>query len=137
MAKWMNEYEGLLVSLGIGSAFLFVGSVVCVPLILAYLPADFFVRDPVEINWKHPGGLLFRVLKNFVGIVLVLAGILMLLLPGQGLLSILLGVSLLDFRAKRDWQVALIRNRGIKRGIGWIRRKLNRPQLILPEPAES
>ena len=123
--------------LGVSSAVFFVGSVLLIPLIVAYLPADFFVRDPMAMNWSNPGVILLKFAKNLLGVLLVLAGVLMLFLPGQGLLSILLGISLLDFPAKRRWQLALVRRKSIHQSIDWIRNKMNRPQLEIPERAES
>lgn len=45
--------------------------------------------------------MLWRVLRNVLGVVLVLLGIAMLLLPGQGLITLLVGVLLVDFPGKQ------------------------------------
>ena len=59
--------------------------------------------------------------------VLVMAGIAMLVLPGQGLLTILLGIMLLEFPGKRRVELMLLRRPEILAGLNWIRRHANRP----------
>ena len=57
------------------------------------------------------------------------AGIAMLLLPGQGVLTILIGIMLLDFPGKRSLEFWIIRQRGVLKAANWIRRKSNHPPL--------
>ncbi|MGE9291091.1 MAG: PGPGW domain-containing protein [Puniceicoccales bacterium] len=134
--QFLEKYETLLLFLGIGSAVFFVGSLLAIPLIVAYLPADFFVREAKRIDWTHPGAVILKILKNTVGALLLIAGFLMLFLPGQGLLSILLGISLLDFPAKRRWQLALVSRKSIHSSIDWMRRKANRCPIEIPNSAQ-
>jgi hypothetical protein len=56
-------------------------------------------------------------------------GLAMLVLPGQGILTILIGVMLLDFPGKRRWELWLIRRRGVRHSIDWIRQRAARPPL--------
>ncbi len=65
---------------------------------------------------------------------MVLAGIVlaMPLVPGQGILTILIGLSLLDFPGKRKMELKLIRLRAVRRGINWIRARAQQPPLDLP-----
>jgi hypothetical protein len=61
------------------------------------------VRIPVDYFRGHspaPRPLAIRVGKNLLGLVLVLAGVAMLVLPGQGVLTLLIGVVLLEFPGK-------------------------------------
>jgi len=44
---------------------------------------------------------LVAILRNTLGVVCILAGIIMLMTPGQGILTIILGFSLLQFRGKK------------------------------------
>jgi hypothetical protein len=71
-------------------------------------------------------------LKNAVGSVLVIAGILMLVLPGQGILTLFVGLTLVDFPGKRRLELWLIRKRPVLHAVGWIRSKSGRPALRLP-----
>jgi hypothetical protein len=73
-----------------------LASVVLVPRFLASLPAD-YLRSR-----EHGSGhsLPLRVLRNLLGAVLVLLGVVMLVLPGQGVLTLLVGVLLVDIPGK-------------------------------------
>lgn len=73
-----------------------VASVLFVPRFLATLPADY-----LQSEWHPPPrSKLLRVLRNLLGVALVLLGAAMLVLPGQGLLTLLVGVLLIDFPGK-------------------------------------
>ena len=69
--------------------------------------------------------------KNLLGVVFVLMGIAMLVLPGQGLLSIFVGVMLLNFPGKYRFERWLIKKPSVLRSINWLRRKSRRPPLVL------
>ena len=97
---------------------------------------DYFVTpEPTKGGWRrrHPvQRWAFRVSKNLLGGLVFLAGVAMLVLPGQGMLTILLGLSLLDFPGKRKLELKIVRLRGVKRVINWIRAKAGAAPLILP-----
>ena len=83
---------------------LFVGTLALVAVLLVRLPATYFRDDPPRADWRARHPVLrwaIRIGKNFVGALLVGVGLLMLLTPGQGVLTILLGVMLLDLPGKR------------------------------------
>jgi hypothetical protein len=63
------------------------------------------------------------VLKNALGVVLLLGGIVMLFLPGQGLLTMFLGIVLMDFPGKFRLERYLISRGPVLKSINWIRRK--------------
>jgi hypothetical protein len=56
----------------------------------------------------------------------------MLLLPGQGLLTIFVGLGLLDFPGKRKLELGIIRLRGVRDSIDWLRHKANKEPLEIP-----
>jgi hypothetical protein len=135
LLAWLEEYEALLWSLTALSVFMFFATLIAMPLVIARLPADYFTRRPVR-DWptRYPAmHLLLVVAKNALGVVLLLAGLAMLVLPGQGLLTIFVAIMLLDFPRKRDLERWLIRRRPIFRAANWIRAKRHRPPLELPE----
>lgn len=117
----------------------FVGSLIAIPWILVRLPADYF-DTRVPRHWmkgRHPVlRTIGLVLKNLAGLVFLLAGIAMLVLPGQGILTILIGVSLLDFPGKRRLEASLVSQRLVLQGINAIRHRFGKPPLVLaPEPS--
>ncbi len=112
----------------------FVGSLIGIPWILVRLPADYFdVRVPRQwMDGRHPFlRLAGRIVKNLVGVVLLLAGIAMLVLPGQGILTILIGVSLIDFPGKHRLEARLISQPLVLQTINQVRAKFGRPPLVV------
>jgi putative transmembrane protein PGPGW len=79
-------------------------SVVLVPRFLASLPPDYLQSK----SQAQPTSPLLRVGRNLLGVVLVLLGIAMLLLPGQGLLTLLVGLLLVDFPGKHKLVTRLL-----------------------------
>jgi hypothetical protein len=84
----------------------------------------------------HPVLRLLGVLvKNVVGVVFVLAGFAMLFLPGQGLLTILIGVSLMDFPKKRALEAKMVGQPTLLGVINSMRLKFGKPPLTMaPDP---
>lgn len=109
------------------SAVTFVGSLAVVPMLAVRIPADYFSADRRgKTPWgrRHPVLHVAAVaLKNMLGVVLVLGGFIMLFLPGQGLLTMFLGVVLMDFPGKFRLERYLISRGPVLKGINWIRRK--------------
>ena len=60
----------------------------------------------------------------------------MLVLPGQGVITILIGLTLLDLPGKRHLELYLVRKRPVLGAINWMRRKAKCPRLRLPPLAE-
>jgi hypothetical protein len=61
----------------------------------------------------------------------VISGIIMLVLPGQGILTIVIGLTLVDFPGKYRIESAIVRHATVRRAIDWIRQKANKPPLLL------
>lgn len=134
MLTWLDENEPLAWTLTIISVVTFFGTLTLIPLLIVRIPTDYFVRRPVR-DWPARRPIMHLLLvasKNLLGLVLVLAGITMLVLPGQGLLTILVGIMLLDFPGKRRLERWLIMRKSIRRAANWIRAKRDRPPLQLP-----
>lgn len=134
--EWFRTNETLAWWLGAASIAMFVGTLIAIPVAVALMPCDYFV--PTErrswLQRAHPAlRWPVRIVKNLAGVVFLLAGIFMLALPGQGLLSILLGVVLLDFPGKHRLERSMVRRKPIHRAMNWIRRKAGRDEIIVPE----
>ena len=115
--------------------FTFVASLVFVPWAIVQLPADYFHhhrRQRARWNTLHPA-LRFLLLlgKNLLGAILVIIGLAMLVLPGQGLLTILMGILLLDFPGKFKFERWLISRKPILRTSNWLRQKAHKEPLRL------
>jgi len=123
---------------GIGlSVVTFVVSIVVLAFVLVKLPATFFLDSHNRDLWidHHPvlrwSGI---VLKNLAAIGLIVLGIVLCFLPGQGILTILIGLALLDFPGKRRLERAILRRPGIFDRVNRLRSRFGRPPLIVEEP---
>jgi hypothetical protein len=121
----------------LGAAFVlsiavFVLGLLLVPIVVTRMPADYFARNRVALEPKHAVLRLFwRVVKNLLGALLVLAGVAMLVLPGQGVLTILAGLSLLEFPGKRALERRLVEVPAVRGVFDRIRKRAGRPPLQL------
>jgi hypothetical protein len=127
-----------LVTLTALSVVFFVGSLIAIPFILVRLPTDFF-DTRVPRRWMenhHPIlRLLGHLVKNVAGAIFLFAGFLMLFLPGQGILTMLIGVTMLDFPGKRRMEAKMIGQPAVLNTINNMRRKFGKPALtIAPDP---
>ena len=116
------------------SMVFFVGTLIAIPFILVRLPADYFdVRVPRPwMEDHHPVlRLLGHIVKNAVGAIFLFAGFLMLFLPGQGVLTMLIGISMLDFPGKRKVEAKLIGQPTVLSVINGMRQKFNKPPLLI------
>jgi len=128
----------VLIGLTVASAIGFVGSLIAIPMILVRLPADYFdTRTPRHwMKDHHPAlRLMGLVAKNVMGIVFLLAGFAMLFLPGQGVLTMLIGISLMDFPGKRALEARMVGQPTLLGVINSMRQKFGKPPLTLaPDP---
>jgi hypothetical protein len=132
---WLQLFPPeLLVKLAIVSAIVFLGTLIAIPFILVRLPEDYFdVRAPRPwMRDHHPAlRIIGRILKNIVGVLFVLAGLSMLVLPGQGVLTILIGLSLVDFPGKQRLEARIIGQRTIFKTVNSLRARFGRPPFVL------
>ncbi len=127
-----------LVTLTALSMVFFVGSLIAIPFILVRLPTDFF-DTRVPRRWMedhHPVlRLLGHIVKNVIGAIFLFVGFLMLFLPGQGILTMLIGVTMLDFPGKRKMEAKMIGQPAVLSTINHMRQKFGQPPLtIAPKP---
>ena len=67
--------------------------------------------------------------KNVIGLLLIVGGLLMLVLPGQGLLTMITGLLLINYPGKYRLEQKLVSKPSIFRALNWIRIKANKPPL--------
>lgn len=142
--EWIRERETLFTWVGSLSLLTLIVSAIFVPIFIRRMPSDYFLESDIkteEYRQQHPGlRILFHLLKNLVGGILLLGGILMIVTPGQGVLTMMIGLMLMDFPGKRTLEIRLVSLKPINKAINWIRAKADKPPLELPEsphPQES
>jgi hypothetical protein len=115
------------------SVVAFVATLLGVPWFFSHIPADYYARgERVSLPFVPPGSPwrpVVRVAKNVLGVILIALGILMLVLPGQGLLTLVVGLLLVDFPGKRGFEHWLISRRPIRNGINHLRERAHQPPL--------
>ncbi|MBO68222.1 MAG: hypothetical protein CL398_07905 [Acidiferrobacteraceae bacterium] len=127
IAPWILFFVALSV--------LYAGGVL---LAVVHMSQDYFINpNPAKTSWRgeHPLlRILLRCLKNVIGFGLLVLGVAMLVLPGQGVLTILIGLTMVEFPGKRNLEIRIIQHHRIRRAINAVRRRAGKPPLMLPDP---
>ena len=118
--------------LAILSVFTFLLSLILIPWYIGRLPQNHFIllKSKPPLSSFSPTHLMLAVLRNIFGIILIIAGSVMLFLPGQGILTILIGILCMSFPGKHTLLLSLINRPAIKRSLNWTRKRLSRPPFI-------
>lgn len=141
--NWLSEFWETLtlgrVLLGVG---LFLGSFLlsflAIGIVMVKVPPhyfssshdrDFLPNSPFFVRW---GAVIA---KNVAGVILILIGIVLSLpgVPGQGILTILLGIIFLDIPGKRPLEARIIKRPAVLAAINNLRAKYNKPPLELDD----
>lgn len=134
LLQWFQVHETVLQVLGLLSVLFFVGTLIAVPLIIIILPAQYLVEDNSRHLRRGPAWFIpYLMFKNVFGALFILAGLAMLVLPGQGLLTLVIGFALIDFPGKKRVFRRVIGQRGVLSTINRLRAKANKPPLEVPQ----
>lgn len=130
----MRLNDEVLWLLGAISVISFLAILITVPILVVRLPADYFVpqKRPRRKGGLGIFGWLVRICKNTLGVILILAGLAMLFLPGQGVLTILVGLMITDFPKKHSVERWIVKRHNVGEAINWVRRSAGKPPLKLP-----
>ena len=123
----------MLVGLGLFSVVCFFVTLAIIPWLVVKIPHDYFVekRRTALLSGKLPFGIriLVLVLKNCLGLVIVALGIIMLIIPGQGVLTIVIGLILIDFPGKYHLERRLMQRKPVLKSVNWLRVRRQKPPL--------
>ena len=139
---WIQSHTALIGWWALAlSTVMSVSGLVLMPILIVRMSPDYFLHpEPSAESWRsrHPA-LRFStlVIKNIAGVLLLLAGLAMLVLPGQGIITILVAISLLNFPGKRRMELFIVRRGPVLQAINWIRTRAGRPPLVLPHSGRS
>lgn len=119
---------------------LFVASLASITALILFLPTRYFVEE--HPFWQGSSRLvrwLGIVGKNLLGWAIVALGVALSIpgVPGQGALTILIGLVLVDFPGKRRLVRMLARKPWIQRSLNSLRRQFGRPPLVFEPPAST
>ena len=112
------------------------GTVIGIPWVVARLPHDYFNQSKREV-WRFSAqepwyALVLGGVKNVLGALLVLPGVVMLVTPGQGLLTLLVGLLLMNFPGKYQLERWLVCRPGILAALDWLRKRRGQPPFDPP-----
>ena len=133
MIDWIKDHQTILWMFSIVSLAILIASILIIPALVARIRPDYFAheqRPPSRWAAHHPAiRVLLHIGKNLLGATLMIAGLAMLALPGQGLLTVLIGFLLLDFPGKYKVEQWLMSRRAILGPLNWLRRRGGRDPL--------
>ena len=129
--EFLSDYKIYLVWLGTLSFTIFIFSLLTIKWLVALIPSDYFIKkNNSEFRSNYPiFWLVSIIIKNLVGYTLIIGGILMLVLPGQGLFTIFVGLMLSNYPGKLYIERKFIAIPSILRAINWLRKKSNTPSI--------
>ena len=130
--QWVHGHEQLVWWLIGFSGLAFVGTLVAVPWMVVRIPRDYFKQSHREPKQRHPVvHVLIAIAKNVVGYLFVVLGVLMLVLPGQGVLTLVAGLALVDFPGKHRLIQWLVARPSMLKSKNWMRERAGREPLIV------
>jgi hypothetical protein len=114
-----------------------LAALMAIPWVTARLPEDYFLhqrREVLRLSPDRPAlAFLLNLVKNVVGAILLVLGLVLLFTPGQGLLTILMGLLLMNFPGKYRLERWLVQRRGVLAGLNWLRRRHGQAPFRAPE----
>lgn len=128
-------WSSILLGLGLFLASLLI-SFAAIGIVMVKIPAnyfsthykqDFLPGSPWLVRWSAV------ILKNILGFVLIAIGIVLSLpgVPGQGILTILLGLIMIDIPGKRPIEARIIKQPAVLAAVNKLRAKYDKPPLEL------
>ena len=139
MWEWLAEFWASLTLARVAfGTFVFlislVLSLVIVGIVMVKIPENYFSSHyehdfMPNSSWMTRWGAVIG--KNVAGLILVIWGVVMLVGPGQGILTILIGLILMDIPGKRPLEARLIKRPVILAAVNNFRAKYNKPPLVM------
>lgn len=134
--EWFKAHSTLLWVFSAISIIVFFATLAIIPYFIVRIPEDYLIRRRRRAEkpfaQKPKMRLFYLILKNLLGIIFVLAGLIMFVIPGQGVITMLIGIMLMNFPGKRTLATTIVRQPTIFKSINWTRAKALCPPLILP-----
>ena len=129
--KLFENYKSLIFLLSVISLLIFIFSLLSIKWLVSLIPSDYFIeKKPSKFKSKYPLiWLISMIVKNLIGYVLIVGGILMLVLPGQGLFTIFIGLIMSNYPGKYFIERKFIAIPSVLRTINWLRKKSNQNPL--------
>jgi hypothetical protein len=129
--EFLANYKKFIFWLGSISAVIFLFSLLSIKWLVGLIPSDYFIKkksskfkNNYPLTW-----LLSLIVKNILGYSLILGGIFMLVLPGQGIFTIMIGLMLSNYPGKYAIERKFIGIPSVLKSINWLRKKTDKPPI--------
>ena len=134
MVMWLQSHESVLEWAVLLSLIMMAATLFAVPLIIVRLPSGYLNEEGNQLSEIPPiRRRPYLIVKNIIGAILVLAGVAMLILPGQGLLTLTVGLGLMNFPGKRRLIRRIILRRRVLQTINRLRAGANKEPIAMPD----
>lgn len=135
LVELLRTHQALLRILSLSSLIAFLITPLIVILVIIKLPANYFAhpegrksRIQSQCPLAYPA---FLIIKNFLGLALLIMGFIMIFTPGQGFLTILIGLMLINFPGKYRLERLVLSRPGVRESINKLRERFHQPPLQL------
>lgn len=125
LAPWLPWITGV-------SVLMALISMLAIPWLLIRMPRDYFNAPSRPDPARGPLVWALGLARNTLAVVLLTAGLAMLVLPGQGLLTLVIAMMTATFPGKYRLERAIMRRPAILRAVNWIRDRHHQPPLDAP-----
>ena len=131
ITEFVSSYKVYILWLATISLFVFIFSLISIKWLVALIPTNYFIKKNMVKSKKSYSfiWLISIIVKNLIGYTLILGGLLMLVLPGQGLFTILMGLVLSNYPGKYNIERRFISIPSVLKTVNWLRKKSNKPPL--------
>ncbi|MBT8130454.1 MAG: PGPGW domain-containing protein [Gammaproteobacteria bacterium] len=136
MLDWITIDEITVWYLAAFSIVSFIATLVLVPFLVVRIPEDYFaeIKRQRWEPWAHEHPFIrwsLLIAKNILGYIFIVLGIAMLVLPGQGILTILIGIMFINFPGKYRLERWAVTRPPVLRAINNLRRNAGRQPLTV------
>ncbi|MDH3418496.1 MAG: hypothetical protein OEM78_03420 [Gammaproteobacteria bacterium] len=133
-AAWIDfvtEHAGVLVGFSITTLIM---TFILLPFMIVRLAEDYFLEShrPRSLSRYLLVHLMLMALKNLLGLGFVVLGILMLFVPGQGVLTIVVGLTIMNYPGKFQLERWLVMRPRVLPALNWLRERYGAPPLEEP-----
>ena len=132
LLDWIESNQLLLGTVaGLSTAFLLL-TILATPWLVSMLPSAYFKHRQNQAQKRSAAQWLLTCLRSLVGLLLVLVGSIMLIIPGPGIVTLLVGLSLADFPGKQPLLKYIATRPSVFRTLNWMRRRHGKPPFEMP-----
>ncbi len=126
-----EEHAAVLLLVSIATL---VMTFVMLPIMITRLPKNYFVEEhrPPPMSRHLVVHLFMMAAKNVVGLAFVVLGIILLFLPGQGVLTLFIGLTIMNYPGKFALERWLAMRPRVLPALNWLRARHDQPPLDDP-----